>query len=224
MIKCVVVDDEPLARSVIERYIVQTPGMQLLQSCANAVEAYIALEKQEVDLLFLDIRMPVVNGMEFFRKLTARPAVIFTTAFAEFAADSYELDAVDYLLKPVTFQRFKKSLDKYGKLNQDQPDGEKDYLFIKLEGRLKKLLHKDIIYAESMKDYLKMVTAARSYVTHLSMKALVELLPPAMFVRVHRSYIVNLNYVEVVGKKEIEMAGVKIPVGENYRLIVKDLK
>ena len=224
MIKCLVVDDEPLARALIERYISQLPALQLLHSCANAVEAFHFMESRPVDLLFLDIRMPLVNGIEFFKKLPVRPPVIFTTAYSEYAVDSYDLEAVDYLLKPVTFPRFKKSIEKFMKQSGEQVSAVTDYLFIKHDGRLIRIYHHEILYAESRRDYLKIVTGSRQYITHLTMKALVALLPASMFIRVHRSYIVNLNHIQVVGKNEVELNGVKIPVGENYRTGTRDLK
>jgi two-component system LytT family response regulator len=223
MINCLIIDDEPLAQEVIERYILQTDELRLLQKCSNVMEAFPVLDKQEIDLLFLDIKMPVINGMDFIRSMKKPPSVIFTTAFSEYAIESYEVNAVDYLLKPVTFERFKKSIDKYLKLNTDQVTKEKNYLYIKVNSRLVKLLHTDILWAESMKDYIKIVTKKENYITHLTMKSLTELLPAGLFARVHRSFIVNIAHIDLIGKKELEVNGVKIPLGDNFRDNLKNI-
>lgn len=217
MIQCLIVDDEPLAREVIATYIEQAPQLQLVKKCSNALEAFAVLEKQPVDLLFIDIYMPIVNGIDFIRTLKAPPAVIFTTAFSEYAAVSYELEALDYLVKPVTYARFAKSIDKFFKQSTKLNAGEKKYFYIKVNGRLQKIIYADMLYAESMRDYIKIVTIGETFITHLTMKALTELLPADMFSRVHRSFIVHVPFVRSIGRKEILVNEFKIPVGDNYR-------
>lgn len=217
MIQCLIVDDEPLAQEVIEKYIEQSTRLQLIKKCSNALEAFAVLEKQPVDLLFLDISMPVINGIDFIRSLKNPPVVIFTTAFSEYAADSYELEALDYLVKPITYTRFIKSIDKFFKQNPKLNAEEKNYLYIKVNGRLQKVFYADIVYAESMRDYIKIVTVKETHVTHLTMKAFADILPADIFIRVHRSFIVNTTYIRSVGKKEITVNDFKIPVGDNYR-------
>lgn len=217
MIQCLIVDDEPLAQEVLEKYIAQSTRLQLVKKCSNALEAFAVLEKQPVDLMFLDISMPVVNGINFLRSLKNPVAVIFTTAFSEYAADSYELEALDYLVKPITYARFTKSVDKFLKQNTTPDTGEKNYLYIKVNGRLEKVFYADLIYAESMRDYIKIVTVNEIYITHLTMKALANLLPGDRFIRVHRSFIVHTAFLKAIGRKEILVNERNIPVGDNYR-------
>ncbi len=217
MIQCLIVDDEPLAQEVIAKYIQQSTELQLVKKCANALEAFAVLEKQPVDLLFIDIAMPIINGIDFIRSLKDPPSVIFTTAFSEYAADSYELEALDYLVKPITYARFAKSLDKFLKQKTKLNIDEKNYLYIKANGRLQKVFYADIVYAESMRDYIKIVTVKENHVTHLTMKALTELLPVGMFIRVHRSFIVHGVYITSVSRKELLVNEFKIPIGDNYK-------
>jgi len=217
MVQCLIVDDEPLALDVIAKYIEQSPELQLIKKCSNALEAFAVLEKQPVDLLFIDISMPVVSGIDFIRSLKDPPAVIFTTAFSEYAADSYELEALDYLVKPITYARFTKSVDKFFKQKPKPDTDEKNYLYIKVNGRLQKVFYADIIYAESMRDYIKIVTVTENHVTHLTMKTLCDLLPAGIFIRVHRSFIVHAKCIRSIGKKEILVNEFKIPVGNNYK-------
>lgn len=217
MIRCIIVDDEPLAQQVIERYVQQTTGLQLVKKCSNAIEAYNTLKQGLVDLMFLDIKMPVVSGIDFLKSFENPPSVIFTTAYSEYAIDGFELNAVDYLLKPVTYGRFKKAINKF--LNQSGHTNEttKNYFYIKAEGKLVRVFHKDMFYAESMRDYMKIVTAKEKYITHLTMKSLVGLLPPQEFVQVHRSFIINTAFVTSISKKEVEISAYKIPVGSNFK-------
>lgn len=224
MIQCLIVDDEPLAQEVIARYVEQSPQLQLVKKCSNALEAFAVLEKEPVDLLFIDISMPVINGIDFIRSLKNPPAIIFTTAFSEYAADSYELEAVDYLVKPITHARFTKSIDKFFKQNTKVNVEEEKYFYIKVNGRLQKIFYADIVYAESMRDYIKIVTVKETHVTHLTMKNLAEMLPAGTFVRVHRSFIVHTAYIRSVGKKELLVNEFKIPVGDNYKQNLVSIK
>lgn len=221
MINCIIVDDEPLAQTVIQRYIEQTAGLHLLEKCANAIEAFNALQKHQVDLMFLDIKMPVISGLELLRKLKHRPAVIFTTGFTDYAMEGYELDVIDYLLKPVTFQRFNKALAKYLKQTGIAAIEQNNYIYIKVSGKLVKVPFSEILYAESLKDYMKIVTVNDRLITHLTMKSLVNLLPAATFIRIHRSFIVNITLADSISRKEIILQGTSIPVGNNYKANIK---
>lgn len=221
MLQCLIVDDEPLAQEVIAKYIHQSGSLELVKKCSNALEAFAVLEKQHIDLLFLDISMSVINGIDFIRSLPNPPVVIFTTAFSEYAAGSYELEALDYLVKPITYARFSKSIDKYFKQNSNPDPEEKKYFYIKVSGRLQKVFYTDILYAESMRDYIKIVTVKEKHITHLTMKALVDLLPSNLFVRVHRSFIVHTAFIRSIGRKEIWINEFKIPVGDNYKANLK---
>ncbi len=213
-----IVDDEPLAQQVLEKHIRQTPELELVAKCFHAADAFAALHQHKIELIFLDIKMPSVSGIDFIRSLKDPPAFIFTTAFAEHALQSYELQAVDYLLKPITYERFKKSIDRFlGQTVAPPVKEEKKYFYIKVNGSLVKLFFADVLYAQSMKDYIKIVTTGSSYLTHLTMKSLLELLPENMFRRVHRSYIVNLEQIEVIHKTSVIIGKSEIPLGENYK-------
>ncbi len=222
MVQCLIVDDEPLAQQVIEQYISQTEGLSLAARCFNASEAFTILHQQTIDLLFLDIKMPAINGTEFIRSLQHPPAFIFTTAYAEYAVTGFELEAVDYLLKPITYERFSKSVARYLQQQWVPPRiPEKDYLYLKVNGHLIKLRHQEILFAQSMRDYIKVVTVTGSYLTHLTMKVLLDLLPQQDFKRVHRSYIVNMGRIDVLKKDAVVVNKTEIPVGDNYKSNLK---
>ncbi|MEP6750864.1 MAG: response regulator transcription factor [Bacteroidota bacterium] len=223
MIKCIIIDDEPLAQQVLENYVHQTSGMELVKKCANALEAFDVISKIKIDLMFLDIKMPSLDGIQFIKTLKEPPSVIFTTAFSEYAAESYELDAVDYLLKPVTYERFSKSMAKFQQLHiQNKP--EPLYSFFKINGKLVKITHSEIIYAQCVRDYIILRTIHDKHITHMTMKYLVELLPGEIFCRVHRSFMVNRLHIKNIGKNVIEMGNTKIPVGKNYKPELDKLK
>lgn len=216
MVKCMIVDDEPLAQQVIAKYLSQTPGLELTATCFTAVEAFSILHQQQINLIFLDIRMPVVSGIDFIRSLKNPPKFIFTTAYSEFAVTGFELEAVDYLLKPITFERFTRSIQRYLQQVAEPPALVKEYFYIKVNGELVKLNFSDILYVQSMKDYLKIITGTRSYLTHLTMQKLMELLP-GNFKRVHRSYTVNKDKLDLISREYVKIGSFKIPVGQKFR-------
>jgi len=218
MIQCMIVDDEPLAQQVLEKYIRQMDGLELAAKCFHAADAFAALHQYKTDLIFLDIKMPSVSGIDFIRSLKDPPAFIFTTAFSEHALQSYELQAVDYLLKPITYERFKKSIDRFlGQYVIQQVADEKKYFYIKANGSLVKLFFDDVLYAQSMKDYIKIVTVNKQYLTHLTMQSLLNLIPSTLFRRVHRSYVINLEQIGIIHKDKVVVGNVEIPLGENYK-------
>jgi len=241
-LNCLIVDDEPLAQEVLENHIARMPVLHLAQKSSNAMEAFGALHNSKIDLLFLDINMPVVNGLNFLRSLKDPPAVILTTAYTEYALEGYELDVVDYLVKPIPFDRFQKAVNKVITLlnakgqvitpvaeePQVQPvrspltnisAGEKDYFFVKANGKLVKLNYADIRYIEGMKDYLKIYTASQNVVVHQTMKGMEEQLPSSLFMRVHKSYIVALGAIKSIDGNIIQLDIDKgeIPLGSSYR-------
>lgn len=217
MIKCLVIDDEPLAQEIIKTYITKTEGLLLAGACFNAAEGFAFLSKNEVDLVFLDIKMPTITGIQFISSLAQRPAFIFTTAYSEYAQLSYELDAVDYLLKPITYERFLKAITKYKTPLVLQETVVKNHIYIKSDGRLIKLFHHEIVFAKSFKDYIKITTTNKQYLIHQTMKSFQELLPDNIFKRVHRSYIVNKNFIQAIEKNKIIVQHTTIPIGENYK-------
>jgi DNA-binding LytR/AlgR family response regulator len=217
MIKCIIVDDEPLALDILERHISECPQLQLVRRCRNALEAFDALHSEQIDLVFLDIKMPSINGIEFIRSLKQPPGIIFTTAYTEYAVTGFELDAIDYLLKPVTIERFNRSLDKLLKLKQPEPAVAKNYTYFKVTGNLLKIMHDDLIVAKSVKDYIHLKTKQGKHLTHMTMKNLEALLPADIFIRVHRSYLVNRQAITLLGRKYLEAGNERIPIGENYR-------
>ncbi len=223
MIKCVIVDDEPLAQQIIAGHIQLTPNLQLVGICANAMEAFELIHQQQIDLLFLDIQMPVINGMDFIQSLHKAPAVIFTTAFAEYAVDSYEVNAVDYLLKPITYERFANSIRKFLTIHIP-PEPEKNYAFFKVNGKFMKLTHAEIRYAQSIKDYVILHTSGGNYITHMTMKYLESLLPTQLFVRIHRSYLVNKQLITSMDKKEVHLEAEKLPVGRSYKQAINSIQ
>lgn len=216
MINCLIVDDEPLAQEILATYVQNTANLQLVGTCNTALEAFGILHQEEIGLLFLDIKMPGMTGIDFVKSLKNPPAVIFITAFAEYAAASYDLEAVDYLLKPITKERFDKSLAKFFKL-QPAVEEAKDYTYFKVSGKLVKVLHADILYAQSIKDYILLCTSNGNHIVHMTMKYLGELLPEKEFARVHRSYLVNRNAVQVIGKNHLCINETEIPIGELYK-------
>ncbi|MES2275341.1 MAG: response regulator [Bacteroidota bacterium] len=217
MIRCVIVDDEPLALDVLESHIALSPQLQLMRRCRNALEAFDVLHNEQIDLVFLDIKMPSISGIDFIRSLKEPPAVIFTTAYSEYAVTGFELDAVDYLLKPITFERFQKSIDKLLKIRQQGQAEVKNYTYFKVAGNLIKIMHTDLLLAQSVKDYIHLKTKQGNHLTHMTMKYLESLLPADTFIRVHRSYLVNRSAITLLGRQQLEIGDEKVPVGENYR-------
>lgn len=215
---CIVIDDEPMAHQVLEHYIGQTPGLQHLASFRNAVEAFEYLGKHKVDLLFLDIEMPLVNGLHFLKALSVKPKTIFTTAYKQYAFESYELEAVDYLLKPFSYERFMKAVNKAGLTNTPTEETSTNHLLIKDGQSLLNLKQQDIIYIEGSKDYVKIFTQEKFYLVYQTLKGILEQLRPDVFLQAHRSYIVNKSHVQrVVDNKLILDNQTFVPIGPLYK-------
>ncbi|WP_316817796.1 LytTR family DNA-binding domain-containing protein [Pedobacter nyackensis] len=216
MTRCLIVEDEPLAQQVIADHIRNIPELELVGICGNAIEAFEIIHRTHIDLILLDIQMPALNGMDFIKSLKVPPAVIFTTAYSEYAVESYEIQAVDYLLKPITYERFLASITRFLKLYV-QPAPAKTHTFFKVNGKFIKLEHIDILYAQSVKDYIILHTIHGKYITHMTMKYLDGLLPSSIFLRLHRSFLVNRDKITLIGKQEVEIDRDKIPIGKNYK-------
>jgi DNA-binding LytR/AlgR family response regulator len=220
-IHCIVVDDEPLARELMAAYIAKLPAWKLLASCRSVADAYEALYQNEVDVLFLDINMPGVNGIDFLSTLKAPPQVVFTTAYAEYAARAFDLHAVDYLVKPITETRFREAVEKVERLLTTSAApvivDEKDHLFLKQDSKLVKVLFEDILYVEALKDFSKVYLKERVMLASAHLKLMEDMLPQSRFLRVHRSYIVALNAITAVTGNTIEIGKQEIPVGTTYK-------
>lgn len=226
MIKVIIVDDEPLAQDVLETYIQQIPDLQLIGKCYNAVEASAFLNKNEVDLILLDIQMPQLTGIEFVKSLQNPPLIVFTTAYPNFALEGFEVNATDYLLKPISMDRFLKAMNKVRSVLQSNskdssPMSDDDFFFVKADKKLIKVKFNDILYIEGLKDYVIIRMEEGRVITLQTMKSLEDKLPAKKFMRIHRSYIVAIdkihalvgNMVEVLEKGQTK----HLPVGKNYR-------
>ena len=227
-ITCLVVDDEPVARKGIAGYVEQTPFLTLAGTCKGALEANDFLRQNPIDLLFLDIQMPDLTGTDFMRSLENPPAVIFTTAYREYAIDGFELNALDYLVKPISFQRFLKSANKalnhFEMLRRQGPPTETqhqaDHFFIKSDGQFIKIMLGDVLYFESEKDYVFIYTKKKRYLNLISLKQLERDLPADNFIRVHRSFIVALDKVERMDGHKLIIQGKEIPVSRSSQEMV----
>ena len=227
MIKCIAIDDEPLALGVIKKYSSETPLIELVDTFTDALQASFYLKVQPVDLLFLDIHMPDINGIRFFESLKIKPLVIFTTAFSEFAVKGFELNAIDYLVKPIKFDRFIQAVKKAEKSLSLRPmitKVEDQYIFVKSGYQLIKIAINDIIYIEGLDDYVKMHLHSNSkpILSLMSLKSILEKLPRDRFMRVHRSFIVPLRKISSVRNKTIFLDQVPIPLGDTYLAVVQE--
>lgn len=223
---CIIVDDEPLARDAIQMLAEQYGQLQLLGTFNGPEAAGKFLQQNTVDLVFLDIQMPGVNGIEFARTIPKETLVIFTTAFSEFATDSYEVDAIDYLIKPVKAERFRKAADKaagYAKLLKGgHPESNienitDDYFFVKADRKMFKVYFKNIMYVEGLKDYVVMHTENQKIITGMNIKTISDQLPKSIFVRVSKSYVININHVDSVDNNTVYIGRSEIPIGNIYR-------
>ncbi len=214
-INCFIVDDEPLAIRVLEKYITQTPALQLMGSTTEPLEALAQLQAKPVDLLFLDINMPDLSGISLARVLAPAPLLVFTTAYPEFAVEGFELEALDYLVKPISFERFLKAVQKTTQRLENKIN--MTHLTIKADRRLYHLPLQDIYYIEAHGDYVKIHTKNQMLVPKETLRNIEERLPEGQFLRVHRSYLVAINKIEFLEGNFIHMGNVNIPVGQAYR-------
>ena len=228
MIRCIAIDDEMLALDLIEDNIKKVPFLELVQTCRSAIEAMEVLRNQPVDLLFLDIQMPDISGIQMLKSLHNKPLVIFTTAFSTYAKEGFDLDVIDYLLKPYSFERFLKAVNKVheymdlhdraiSQATTKEIVASPTYLFVKADYKLYKINLCDILYIEGLKDYVKIFITEKPIVTQMSMKTLEEKLPSHDFIRVHRSFIVAFNKIDFVQKHMLTIGKKEIPISEHYR-------
>jgi DNA-binding LytR/AlgR family response regulator len=225
---CIAIDDEPLALEIISAYIEKVPFLKLLKTFDNAIDSIDFIKKNKVDLMFLDIEMESLTGIQLIHALKDRPEVIFTTAYDSYAVEGFELDAADYLLKPISFERFVKSVDKvYNKFISPKPktgtpvqssrSSSGNFIFVKTENRLQKVAFNDILYIEGQGDYLKIVTTTARIMTLQNFKKFEATLPPENFIRVHKSYLVALNKIESISRNRIKIGNTLIPVSDSYK-------
>lgn len=224
-IQCLIVDDEPLALDLLAGHIDAMEDLELAGRCENALEAGTLLRQKRVDLLFLDIQMPVLTGIDLIKTLQNRPKIILTTAYKEYAYDAFQLDAADYLLKPITFARFLKSINKVcGQVQHPVPVTSPDtswfeeaFVYLKTEKRLVKVILKDILYIESIRDYTRVITRNQRLIAHQRISQLEEKLPEDWFLRIHRSYLVNRLHVQAFSPQFVEVQDKQIPIGRQYK-------
>jgi DNA-binding LytR/AlgR family response regulator len=218
---CIIIEDEPLAQNVLKKYITDTPSLKLVATCSDALEAQSKLSTQPVDVIFLDINLPRLSGINFLKTLLHPPLIIFTTAYPEFAVEGFELNAVDYLLKPFSFERFLKAVNKtLEKLNQ--PGNSKsretpEFIFLKADKKIHKVDLESILYIEAVGDYMKVFTASGQLLVNETMKNIQEMLPENLFIRVHKSFIISRSKIEYLEGNYVRVAGKSIPIGATYK-------
>lgn len=224
-IKGIIIDDEPLARNVIREYAKKIQTLNIVGECEDAICAHQTIQTQTVDLIFLDINMPKLTGIEFLKNLKNPPLVIFTTAYSEFAMDGYELNIIDYLKKPFSFERFCKAYFRAEEMyilkktagNNDLSEKQNDFVFIKSDKKSIKVNISSIIYIEGLGDYIKIYLNDKKLVTNLSMKKIENLLPETLFHRIHKSYIISLDKIESIEGNMLKINNIKLPIGNSYR-------
>lgn len=233
-INCVIVEDEPLARRLMEDYVKTTPSLELMRSFGNPLEALEFLKANEVDLLFSDIQMKEITGITLLKLLQKKPVVILTTAYSEYAIEGYELDVIDYLLKPITFERFLKAVEKATahiqlkqnkqspSTNQKEEFNSQEYIFLKDGSKLLKVKLADILYIQSLKDYVRVITKGKQIVSLQTMKSLEEALPKEMFIRIHNSTIVAFDAIEEVERDSVKILDQYLPVSDSYKKVFRE--
>jgi len=230
-IRCLIIDDEPLAREILNQHIAGVQALELAGTCSNAVEAISFLNEHSVDLLFLDIQMPHLFGTNFIRTLKNPPKVIFTTAYRKYAVEGFELDAVDYILKPISFERFLKAVNKVLQLNigteqvlsatkEDHTETPNSFLYFRAERKMVKIFFRDILFIEALKNYIKIVTVSKTITTKYVFSTLEKMLPAREFLRIHKSYIVAINKIDSYNADCIQIAKHELPIGRLYKFDV----
>lgn len=220
-VKAIIVDDEPLARQVILKYAKDIPNLEIISECDNALQASQVLGENHIDLMFLDVNMPKLSGLDFLRNLNHSPLVILTTAYTDYALEGYELDILDYLKKPFGFERFFKAFQKSEAqltlINKQSSKTEDDFIFIKSNKKAIRIEVKDICFIEGLGDYIKIHLKENHHVTNLTMKKMEELLPQKDFLRIHKSFIIRLKSIQAIEGNQVIIGKNKVPIGNNYR-------
>lgn len=227
-LKCIIIEDEPLAVKVLADYVAQVPFLQLEGSFKDAILATEWLRTNEVELIFLDIHLPKLKGMAFLKTLTKQPSVIITTAYHQYAVEGFDLNVTDYLLKPFEFDRFLIAVNKVRMTNGNGQhtfeSGEvKDYLFLTVQKKRVKVLFSEILYIESQREYIKIVTEKKEFISRMSTHEIENLLPTRLFKRIHRSFIISIHKLESFTAESVEINGISIPIGRGYREVIENL-
>lgn len=227
-IKCIIIEDEPLAANILSDYISQVPFLELRGVFKDAILATDYLRQHSVDLLFLDIHLPKLKGMVFLKTLTRPPAVIITTAYHKYAVEGFDLNVTDYLLKPFEFERFLIAVNKVKTAQRETQEpatsnNAKDHLFLTVQKKKVKILFADIVFIESQREYIKIVTTQKAYLSKMSTHEMEALLPAHLFKRIHRSYIISVNKIDSYTAEEVEVNGIAIPIGRGYRDVIENL-
>ena len=225
--RCIIIDDEPLARELLEDNIRHVSRLHLVVSCRNAAEAMQIMQDQAIDLVFCDIKMPAINGLQFVSNMQQKPMVIFTTAYKKFAFEGFELEALDYLLKPIALERFSAAVNKavdFARYKNSEKNGGDESIYVHSEYRMIKINIKDIEYIESMQDYIKihLTGIEKPILTLLPMKNVLERLPAGQFERIHRSYIVAVKHIQSIYNRKIQLKNIELPVGNNFADFIKN--
>jgi len=225
-IKCLIVDDEPLAIEVLKSHIQKINSLELVGACFDAIEAFDFLKNNEVDLMFLDIQMPEMKGTDLVRTLQNPPAVVFTTAFREYAIESYDLNVLDYLLKPISFERFLQTIEKYkqqsvliSEVSLQKNKGDKECIYLREKNVIHKIPVSEVIYVESFGDYIKLHTNDREINSRATISSIQKTLPDKYFIRIHRSYLIATNQITSFSPVMVMVAGKEFPIGTRYRKI-----
>ena len=222
-LKCIIIDDEPVARKVLQEFIEEIDYLELTGQAENPLKAIPLLNDNEIDIIFLDINMPKINGIDFLKAANTNASIIMTTAYAEYAAEAYGLDVSDYLVKPIAFDRFLKACNKVKeirelkKTTQSQPGKTSDHFFIKCDSQIEKVLYDDLIYAEAMLNYVMLYTNSRKMMVYVTIKNLEEQLPAGIFIKVHKSFIVNINKIKSIEGNILNMGNEKITISQSLR-------
>ncbi len=223
-LSCIIVDDEPVARKILNEFAEQIPYLNLIGKFENAIRAEVFLRENNIDIMFLDIEMPKVSGLQLLQNISNKPLVILTTAFPNYALEGYELDIIDYLLKPFAFSRFLKAVQKakdyYQMKNAATGVAQSSYIFIKSDKRIEKIELNDILYAESIGNYVSIYTENKRFIAYLTMKSLEAQLPSDDFIKIHQSYLVNNSKINAIEGNEIKIAGKSLQISRNYKDIV----
>lgn len=219
--RCLIADDEPHARKLLSDYVARTPSLELTAVCSNGAEAVKSLKETPVDILLMDIRMPIMTGIDVLRDLTERPITILITAYEEYAVKGFELDVIDYLVKPVAYDRFKKAIEKAAEylsiqVGPHHQNERPDYFFIKTDTRIVKFFFSEVSVIEAQREYIKVIAGSRKVMSLVSLSAIAEVLP-ADFVRIHRSYILNMRHVDEVHLNEVLIGKEQYPISRNYK-------